>query len=246
MVGVWLVVLASSPTLYGKVPRLILKKTSRLTQAVVFFRRHFLCGALLCNCSSAEREGLSTHYTTRVFSRTLYAQNPITKNLHISPRSSPTIFYRDANSVLLLLISHLCTALLIGSMRRTLCSKFYLHMYNGNVQQNPLCVESCVSKEFSISPRLSPTIFDPDANSVLLRAHTCTAVDSMRRKPCVRNYSREREGLYNGNAQQNPICAASCVTKDIPISPRFTPTFFYRRANPSPYSAPFFIHSSPN
>ena len=174
MVGVWLVVLASSPTLYGKVPRLILKKTSRLTQAVVFFRRHFLCGALLCNCSSAEREGLSTHYTTRVFSRTLYAQNPITKNLHISPRSSPTIFYRDANSVLLLLISHLCTALLIGSMRRTLCSKFYLHMYNGNVQQNPLCVESCVSKEFSISPRLSPTIFDPDANSVLLRAHTCT------------------------------------------------------------------------
>ena len=29
VVGVWLLVLASSSTLYGKVPRLILKKTSR-------------------------------------------------------------------------------------------------------------------------------------------------------------------------------------------------------------------------
>ena len=55
-----LVVLASSPQLYGKVSRLILKKTNRLTQAVVFSRRHFLCGALW-NCASAEREGLSTH-----------------------------------------------------------------------------------------------------------------------------------------------------------------------------------------
>ena len=102
----------------------------------------------------------------------------------------------------------------------------YLHMYSWNVQQNPLCVESCVSKKFSISPRLSPMIFDPDANSVLLRAHICTAVDSMRRKSCVRNYSREREGLYNGNVQQNSICAASCLTKDIPISPRFSPYVF--------------------
>ena len=88
--------------------------------------------------------------------------------------------------------------------------KVYLHMYNGNVQQkNPLCVESCATKDFSISPRFSPTIFDPDANSVFLRAHFCTAVDSMGRKPCVRNCSRG-EDLYNGNVQQNPLCAASC------------------------------------
>ena len=59
--------------------------------------------------------------------------------------------------------------------------KVYLHMYNGNVQQNPQCVKPCVTMEFSISPRLSPTNFDFDANSVLLRAHLCTAVDSMRR-----------------------------------------------------------------
>ena len=49
--------------------------------------------------------------------------------------------------------------------------KVYLHMYNGNFQQNPLCVESCVTKEFSISPLFLPTMFDPDANSILLRAH---------------------------------------------------------------------------
>ena len=109
--------------------------------------------------------------------------------------------------------------------------KVYLHRYNGNVQQNPLCVESCVTKEFSMSPLLSSTIFDPDANSVLLRARLCTAADSKRRKPCVRNCSRKREGLINGNVQQNPLCAASCVTKDVNIFPRFSPAFFYRDAN---------------
>ena len=115
MVGVWLIVLVSSSTLYGKVPRLILK-TSRLTQAVVFFRRHLLCGALLCNCSLVEREGPSTYICqTGMFSRTLYAQHPVTKN-QVSPRFSPTIFYCDANPVLLL--AHLCTTVLIGSMQR--------------------------------------------------------------------------------------------------------------------------------
>ena len=61
--------------------------------------------------------------------------------------------------------------------------KVYLHMHNGNVQQNRICVEPCVTKEFSISPLLSPAMFDPDANSVLLRAHLCTAVDSMCKNP---------------------------------------------------------------
>ena len=68
-----------------------------------------------------------------------------------------------------------------------------------SIKQNPLCLESCVSEEFSTSPRLSRTIFGTDANSVFLRAHLCTAVDLMRRKRGVRNSSREREGLYNGN-----------------------------------------------
>ena len=64
--------------------------------------------------------------------------------------------------------------------------KAYLPMYNGNVQQNPLCVDSCVTKKFFTSPLFSSTIFDPDAHSVLLRAHLCTAVDSMRRILYVR------------------------------------------------------------
>ena len=84
--------------------------------------------------------------TTGMFSRTLYVQHPVSKNLHISSRFSPTIFYRDANSVLLL--EHLCTG-----------EGLYLDVYNGNIQQNPLCVKSCVTKELSISPRFSPTFF---------------------------------------------------------------------------------------
>ena len=72
-----------------------------------------------------ERECLSTHTCTKgMFSRTnpLCAASCVTKN--ISPRFSPTIFYRDANSVLLR--AHLCTAVLIGSMRRTLCPKLFI------------------------------------------------------------------------------------------------------------------------
>ena len=89
--------------------------------------------------------------------------------------------------------------------------KVYLYMHNGNVQQNPLCVESCVTKEFSISPRLSPTMFDPDENSVLLRAGLCTAVDSMCREPFVRNCSRECEGLYSGHVLLEYLCTAVLI-----------------------------------
>ena len=75
------------------------------------------------------------------------------------------------------------------------------HMYNGNIEQNPLCVKSCVT--ISLSSRFSPTFFHRDAISLLLRACLCTSVDSMRRKPCVRKCSsREREGLYNGQGQR--------------------------------------------
>ena len=36
---------------------------------------------------------------------------------------------------------------------------YHLHMYNGNIQQNPLYTESCVTKEFTMSPRFSPAFF---------------------------------------------------------------------------------------
>ena len=32
---------------------------------------------------------------------------------------------------------------------------YHLHMYNGNIKQNSLCVESCVTEDFNISPRFS-------------------------------------------------------------------------------------------
>ena len=84
------------------------------------------------------------------------------------------------------------------------CSREREGLYNGNVQQkNPLCAASCVTKDIPASPRFSPTFFYPDANSVLLRAHLCSAVDS---KPCVRNCSREREGLYNENVRRSQHC----------------------------------------
>ena len=52
--------------------------------------------------------------------------------------------------------------------------KMYLPiMYNGNFQQNPPRVESSVTKIFSMSPLFSSTIFDSDANSVLLGHFLC-------------------------------------------------------------------------
>ena len=71
----------------------------------------------------------------------------------------------------------------------------YLHMYSGNAQEDPLCVESsCVAKVFSIFPRFSPTIFYRDANSVLLQmlAHLCTAVSigSISRTLCLKLFVR--------------------------------------------------------
>ena len=140
----------------------------------------------------------------------------------------------------------------IGNLTRLIHTLLYvmtIHTYihvqrECSAKPSTLCVESCVTKEFSISPRFSPTMFDPGANSVLLRAHLCIGVDSMRREPWVRNCSRKRKGLYSGNVQQNPLCAASCVTKDIPISPRFSPTFFYRRGSPAPYSVCVCVFSS--
>ena len=73
--------------------------------------------------------------------------------------------------------------------------KVYLHMHSGNAQQNPICVESCATKEFSISPRLSPTMFDPDANSVLLRAYLCTAVDYVQKILCSELFKRASRSI---------------------------------------------------
>ena len=217
MVGVWLVELASFSILYRKVPRLIVKKTNRLTQAVAFFRKHFLCGALLCNCSSAEREVLSTHVqrecSAEPFMRRILSQRVFTS---LSPVLACDFLLRckfrtPTSTSLYSSINRLYAQDPGFEIVREESVKVYLHMHNGNVQQNPICVESCVTKEFSISPLLSPAMFDPDANSVLLRAHLCTAVDSMCKKPYVRNCSREREGLHSGHVLLEHLCTAVLI-----------------------------------
>ena len=120
---------------------------------------------------------------------------------------------------------------LVFEIVRTKSVKVYLHMYNGNVQQNPLCVESCVTKKFSIYPQFSPTIFDLDANSVLLRAHLCTAVDSVRRKPCTK-IVQENVKVCTTGMPSRTLYAQHPVTKNLHIPPGFSPTIFYRDANP--------------
>ena len=103
-------------------------------------------------------------------------------------------------------------------------------MYNGNVEQNPLCVESCVTKEFSISPLFSPTIFYPDANSVLLRAHLFSAVGSLRRILCV-EIAQESVKVCTTEMSTRTLYAQHPVTKNLSISPRFSSTIFYRDGN---------------
>ena len=117
---------------------------------------------------------------TFVQRKTLCAENPLYDFLSICKFSTPT------STLLYSSIIRLYPPNPVFKIVHDKSVKVYLPMYNGNVQQNPLCVESCVTKKFSTSPLFSITIFDADANSVLLRAHLCTAVDSMRRKPFVR------------------------------------------------------------
>ena len=162
----------------------------------------------------------TTGMSAELFMRSILSQRILTS----LPGSRLRFFDRDANSV------PTSTPFFYSSINRPYAQnpvfeivreesvKVYLHMHNGNVQQNPPCVESCVAKEIFISSQLSPMMFDPDASSVLLRAHLCTAVDFMCRKPCVRNCSRERKGLYhNGSVILTAhlctaaLCAEPCV-----------------------------------
>ena len=168
-----LVVLASSPPLYGKVPRLILKETNRLTQALVFSRSYFLrCVVVKLFVSRAWRLIIHT-CKTGMFSNTLYAQHPVSPRIFLSLPGYRLRFFIAMKSRY--------------SYEHTLCSsinrlyeqnpvfeivdqesvKVYLHMYNGNIQQNPLCAASCVPKDIPISFRLSPTIFYRRENSAL-------------------------------------------------------------------------------
>ena len=57
-----------------------------------FFRRQFLCVALLCNCSSAEREGLSTH-VLRECSAEHFMRNILSRRIFTSLPGSRLRFF---------------------------------------------------------------------------------------------------------------------------------------------------------
>ena len=86
---------------------------------------------------------------------------------------------------------------------------------HATLDKNPYCVYGTLN---------------PDANSVLLRAHLCTAVDSLRRKPCV-EIVQESVKVCTTEMSSKILYAQHPVTKNLHISPRFSPAIFYRDAN---------------
>ena len=94
MVGVWLIVLASSSTPYGKVPRLILKKTSKLTQAVVVSEGIF-CAPRCCVIFHLQQTSMKVYLHIHIqrecsaepFMRSILSLRIFT---YISPRFWPT------------------------------------------------------------------------------------------------------------------------------------------------------------
>ena len=195
MVGLWLIVLASSSTPYGKVPRLILKKTSRLMQAVAVSECIF-CAARCCVIFRLQSMKVYLHIMcpTEMFSGTFYAQHSVTKRPGSGLRFFIKIRCKFSTRTSTLFYSSIIS---LYPQKKPVFKIVHDKSYNGNVQQNPLCVESCVTKKFSMSPLSSSTIFDSDANSVLLRAHLCPAVDSMRRKLFVRFFIKMQIQYYS-------------------------------------------------
>ena len=105
--------------------------------------------------------------------------------------------------------------------------KVYLHMYNGNVQQNPLCVESsCVLRCYPSFPVLAydflsrcnfstPTNTSTPLYSCINWRYAQNPVFEIVREESVKVYLQ----MYSGNVQQNPLCVESCFAKEYSISP---------------------------
>ena len=84
VVSVWLVVLASSSTLYGKVPRLILKTTGRLTQAVVVSEDIF-CAARCCVIFHLQSMKVYLHMSNGNVQRNLLCAAFCQESSHLAP-----------------------------------------------------------------------------------------------------------------------------------------------------------------
>ena len=77
--------------------------------------------------------------------QTLYAQHPVPLRTSL-PGSRLRFYIRDANSVLFR--PHLCTAVLVGSMRRTLCSKLFIGRALRSIYT------SYIQREYSAEPSM--------------------------------------------------------------------------------------------
>ena len=109
------------------------------------FRRHFLRGALLCNFSSTEHEGLSTHvqrecsaepFLPSILSLRIFCTAVLSRCKFSTPTSN-TLLHRS--------IIRFYPQNPVFEIVHDESVKVYLHTYNGNVQQNPLYTESCVT-----------------------------------------------------------------------------------------------------
>ena len=118
------------------------------------FRRHFLCDALLCKFSSTEHKGLSTHVqrecSAEALMRSILSLRIFTARLRFFIEMQ--IQYSYLHIFIQQCIIRLYPQNPVFEIVHDESVKVYLHMYNGNVQQNPLCVESCVTKELSMYP----------------------------------------------------------------------------------------------
>ena len=94
--------------------------------------------------------------------------------------------------------------------------KVYLHVFNGNVQHNPLRAASCVPIRI-LSP-LPGSLLRYFIAAQVQHSYTFVQQYALCAKLCIQNCSLEgREGIstfmYNVNVQQNPSCTQHPVFK---------------------------------
>lgn len=127
----------------------------------------------------------------------------------------------------------------VESIRETLRSKFmgrglistYTHIlytYNVNLQQNPFCVESLVTKALTTSPSPRQYILCRDANSVHLRARTSLCGSRLCAKQCVRNlFHLDSVKVCRTKMMRRTRYAQNPVWRILTSLPWFSLTLFY-------------------
>ena len=198
-----LVVLASSSTLTVResaTPDYKENKQADATGTVVFSRRRVFCAARCCGIVHRQRVKV-----------VVYLHNAHNGNVQHNPLCARSILsllaydflsrckFSTLNYSTPLYSKRLCAQNRVFEFVHEESMKVYhLHVYNGNVQQNPLCVQFCVTKKFSMSPRFSPSVqITPYINtltSTLIYSRGSTSVRKMRAENV--NWQRDWESCY--------------------------------------------------